>query len=252
MLHSSGTPTVHTMHGKMKSVLIAAAMLAALAPSAHARLPRGSERVRLDPAKFTTKIDNPYWPMTPGSRWVSRETDEQGHRQRVDVTVTSQTKLIAGVTARVVHDVVTEKGRVVEDTFDWYAQDTAGNVWYLGEDTKEYGKGKVVSTRGSWEAGIHGAQAGVIVPAHPRAGLTYREEYSRGEAEDSARILSVDEQAEVPFGHFTRALLIKDFTPLEPDVVEYKLYARRVGPVLTLAVSGGGGTEELVRYKAGG
>jgi hypothetical protein len=241
------------MTAKLKSVLIAAALIAALAPSAHAaRLPRGSEPVRLDPARFTTTIDNPYWPMRPGSRWVYRETDEKGHRQRVDVTVTSQTKVIAGVTARVVHDVVTESGRPVEDTFDWYAQDTAGNVWYLGEDTREFENGKVVSTRGSWEAGVRGAQAGVIVPAHPRPGLRYRQEYFRGQAQDSAQVLSVAEQVEVPFGHFTRALLTKDFTPLEPDVLEYKFYARRVGPVRTLAVSGGGGSEVLVRYKAGG
>ena len=241
------------MTDKLKSALIAAAMLAALAPSAHAaRLPRGSEPVRLDPAEFTTKIDNPYWPMAPGSRWVYRETDEQGNRQRVEVTVTRRTKVIAGVRARVVHDLVTEDGRRVEDTFDWYAQDTAGNVWYLGEDTKEYEHGKVVSTRGSWEAGVDGAQAGVIMPARPRVGMRYRQEYAAGEAQDAARVLSVDEQAEVPFGHFTGVLMTKDFTPLEPKVLEYKLYARNVGPVLVLAVSGGGGTEELVRYKAGG
>jgi hypothetical protein len=241
------------MTAKLTSALVAAALLAALVPSTHAaRLPRGSEPVRLDPARFTTTIDNRYWPMRPGSRWVYRETDEQGHRQRVDVTVTSRTKVIAGVTARVVHDVVTEGGRRVEDTLDWYAQDAAGNVWYLGEDTKEFENGKVVSTQGSWEAGVRGAQAGVIVPAHPRPGLRYRQEYSKGQAQDSAQVLSVAEQAEVPFGHFTRALLTKDFTPLEPDVLEYKLYARGVGPVLTLAVSGGGGSEVLVRYKAGG
>ena len=241
------------MTNELKSALIAAVVLAALTPSAStARLPQGSEPVRLDPARFTTKIDNPYWPMKPGSRWVYRETDAKGHRQRVDVTVTSRTKVVAGVTARVVHDLVTEGGRRVEDTFDWYAQDTAGNVWYLGEDTKEYERGKVVSTRGSWAAGVGGAQAGVVMPAHPKVGLRYRQEYLRGEAEDSARVLSVDEQAEVPFGHFTGVLMTKDFTPLEPKVLEYKLYARNVGPVLVLAVSGGGGTEELVRYTAGG
>ena len=216
-----------------------------------ARLPRGSEPVRLDPADFTTRIDNPYWPMSPGRRWVYRETDEQGSEQRIEVTVTDRTKEIAGVRARVVHDVVTRGGRLVEDTYDWYAQDRAGNVWYLGEDTKEYENGKVVTTKGSWEAGVDGAQAGVIVPARPGVGMSYRQEYYAGEAEDAARVLSLDEQAEVPFGHFTNVLLTKDFTPLETKILEYKLYAKGVGPVLIFGVSGGPRTEELRRLEEG-
>ena len=214
-------------------------------------LPRGAEPVRLDPADFSARIDNPYWPMAPGSRWVYRETDEHGDVQRVVVTVTGRTRTVAGIEARVVHDVVTADGRLVEDTFDWYAQDRAGNVWYLGEDTREFEDGRV-SRAGSWQAGVDGAQAGVLLPARPRVGSEYRQEYYAGEAEDAARVLSLDEQAEVPFGHFRGALLTKDFTPLEPDVLEYKLYAKGVGPVLVLAVSGGGGREELLRYKPGG
>ena len=112
-------------------------------------LPQGSEPVELDPADFTTAIDNPYWPMEPGSRWIYRETAPDGTRQRVVVTVTTKTKLIAnGITARVVHDVVREDGKLVEVTDDWYAQDCRGNVWYLGESTKEYENGKVVSRAG--------------------------------------------------------------------------------------------------------
>ena len=119
---------------------------------------------------FTTRIDNPYWPMAPGSRWISREREE-GHVFRVSVTVTRRTKVVAsGVRARVVHDIVTEKGRVVENTYDWYAQDRAGNVWYLGEDTKAYEPGKPVSTAGSWEDGVDGARRGIAMPAHPRVG----------------------------------------------------------------------------------
>ena len=168
-----------------------------------AALPQGSEPVDLDPADFTTRIDNPYWPMAPGSRWVYRETDSEGTKQRVVVTVTTRTKRIAnGVEARVVHDVVTENGEPVEVTDDWYAQDSDGNVWYLGEDTTEYEGGKPVSTAGSFEAGADGAQAGIIMPADPEVGLAYRQEYYAGEAEDEAEIVSLDEQAEVPFGHF--------------------------------------------------
>jgi hypothetical protein len=147
----------------------------------------------------------------------------------------------------VVHDKVTERGNLVENTFDWYAQDACGNVWYLGENTKEYEDGVVVSTAGSWEAGVDGAQAGVIMPADPRVGLTYRQEYLAGEAEDAAEILSLDEQVQVPFGHFRDAVLIKEFTPLHPRLLEYKLYAKGVGVVLAIAVSGGSDREELMR-----
>lgn len=213
--------------------------------------PQGGEPVTLVPANFTTRIDNPYWPMVPGSRWVYRET-ENGKRRRVEVTVTRTTKRIAGVRARVVHDVATESGHLVEDTYDWYAQDKAGNIWYLGEDTTGYRDGKAVSTKGSWQAGVDGAQAGIIVLAHPRVGMTYRQEYYAGQAEDAARVLSTDEQAEAPFGHFTGALLTKDYTPLEPKLVEYKLYARRVGLVLDITVSGGAERQELVRYRNAG
>jgi hypothetical protein len=218
-----------------------------------AGLPHGAEAVHLDPADFTTRIDNPYWPMRPGSRWVYREDDGEGGVQWVVVRVTHATKLIAnGVRARVVHDVVRRSGEPVEVTDDWYAQDARGNVWYLGEATAEYENGKVVSRAGSWEAGVDGAQPGVIVPARPRVGMSYRQEYYAGEAEDRAVVLGTSEQVEVPFGLFRGALMTKDLTRLEPDVVELKFYARGVGPVLTVDVSGGSGREELVRYRMGG
>ena len=217
-----------------------------------ADLPQGSEPVKLDPADFTTRIDNPYWPMAPGDKWVYRETDS-GTEQRVEVTVTNQTKQIAnGIEARVVHDVVTEDGQPAEVTDDWYAQDKAGNVWYLGEDTAEYENGKVTARSGSFEAGVDGAQAGVIMPADPKDGMAYRQEYYKGEAEDKAEVLSTDEQVEVPFGYFQGALMTKDLVPLEPKVSEYKLYARDVGPVLTVQTSGGSGREELVSYSRTG
>jgi len=215
-------------------------------------LPQGSERVNLSPADFTIRIDNPYWPMRPGSRWIYRETDPEGTKQRVVVTVTAKTKLIAnGITARVVHDVVTEDGKPVEVTDDWYAQDKCGNVWYLGEFTKEYENGKVTSTAGSFEAGVDGAQAGVIMPAKPREGMRYRQEYYAGEAEDRASILSLREQVEVPLGHFKDVVMTRDVNPLSPKVLEFKFFARGVGPVLAIGVSGGSDREELVSYKRG-
>jgi hypothetical protein len=215
-------------------------------------LPQGGERVKLDPEDFTTRIDNPYWPMAPGDKWVYKETDE-GEQYDVEVTVTDRTKTIAnGVEARVIHDVVSQDGQPVEVTDDWYAQDKAGNVWYLGEDTAEYENGRVTSRAGSFEAGVDGAQAGIIMPAHPRDGMAYRQEYYRGEAEDRAEVLSTQEQVEVPFGHFEDALLTKDLVPTEPKVSEYKLYAKNVGPVLAVQTSGGGSREELISYTSGG
>jgi hypothetical protein len=211
-------------------------------------LPQGSTPVELDPNDFVAKIDNPYWPMAPGSKWVYRETDAEGTTQRVEVTVTDRTKEILGIEATVVHDVVTEGGDVIEDTEDWYAQDKWGGLWYLGEDTTEYENGRAVSTKGSWEGGVDGAQPGLIVPPDPKVGMFYRQEYYAGQAEDRAKILSLDERAEVPFGSYERLLMTADTTPLEPDVLEHKLYARGVGPVLVISLSGGGGREELVSF----
>jgi hypothetical protein len=220
------------------------------AQSCNDPLPQGSEPVTFDPADFASRIDNPYWPMSPGTRSVYREFDFEGS-QRVTVTVLERTRTIEGIEATVVHDVVSEGGELVENTFDWYAQDVCGNVWYMGENTKEYENGEVVSTAGSWEHGIDGAMAGVVVPGDPQVGLTYRQEYYAGEAEDAGEIVSLDEQAQVPFGHFRNVLLTKDYTPLEPKVLEYKLYAQGVGPVLVLGVSGGSDREELLRFRAG-
>jgi hypothetical protein len=238
------------------SAVIATALVAGLGVSVASAggppsgLPQGAEQVHLNPADFTTRITNPWWPMRPGSRWVYRETDPDGTRQKVVVTVTNRTKLIAnGVTARVVRDVVTERGEFVEVTDDWYAQDRRGNVWYLGEATTEYEDGKPVSTEGSFEAGVDGAQPGVIMPAHPRPGLRYRQEYYKGQAEDRAKVMSLREQAEVPFGHFRPALMTREVNPLEPRVLEFKFYARGVGPVLAVSVSGGADREELVTFK---
>jgi hypothetical protein len=216
-------------------------------------LPQGSEHVEIDPAEFTTEIDNPYWPMAVGSEWVYRETDQEGTEQEVVVTVTDRTKQIAnGVEARVVRDVVTEDGEPTEITDDWYAQDAEGNVWYMGEDTAEYENGEVVTRAGSFEAGVDGAEPGIIMPADPEAGMTYRQEYYEGEAEDLGAVVALDAQAEVPAGHYDPVLMTQDTNPLEPKVLEFKFYAEDVGPVLAVSVSGGSDREELVGYEPGG
>jgi hypothetical protein len=188
--------------------------------------------------------------MAPGAQWTYREVDEEGNELKVVVTVTTETKEIAnGVTARVVRDTVTQDGALIEDTFDWYAQDADGTIWYLGEDTAEFENGEITSTAGSFEAGVDGALPGIIMPADPQDGLQYRQEYYKGEAEDNGEVLSTEEQAEVPLDHFEDALLTKDTITIEPDVLEYKLYAPGVGPILVLGVSGGGGREELVAFE---
>jgi hypothetical protein len=218
-------------------------------------LPQGSEPVELNPDDFTTRIDNPYWPLKVGSRWVYSETDQEGADQRVVVTVTNKTKQIAnGVEARVVRDVVTDRktGEATEITDDWYAQDKDGNIWYMGEATAEYENGKLVTRAGSFEAGVDGAQPGIIMPAEQQVGQAYRQEYYKGEAEDEGAVLSLDAQAEVPAGHYADALMTQDTNPLEPKVFELKFYAKGVGPVLAVSVSGGTDREELLKYTEGG
>jgi hypothetical protein len=211
-------------------------------------LPQGGEVVELDPAEFTAEIDNPYWPMDPGTRWTYREIDEEGKELKAVVIVTTETKEIAnGISARVVRDTVTEDGELIEDTKDWYAQDAEGNIWYVGEETAEFEDGELTTRSGSFEAGVDGALPGIIMPADPQPGMMYRQEYYEGEAEDNGEVLSTNEMAEVPFGQFKNVLLTKDTITIEPDVLEYKLYAKGVGPVLVFGVSGGGGREELLK-----
>jgi hypothetical protein len=214
-------------------------------------LPQGAETIELNPDDFVEQIDNPYWPMAPGSNWVFTQTDFEGNKERIEITVTNRKKTIQGIEATVVRDVVTQDGELVEDTFDWFAQDKDGTLWYMGEDTTEYENGKPTTKAGSWEAGRDGAQAGVFLPGKPEVGMTYRQEYRAGEAEDQTKVLSLDEQVEVPQGFYRDVLMTKDFTPLQPKVLEHKFYARGVGPVLVVGVSGGSFREELVRFANG-
>jgi hypothetical protein len=147
-----------------------------------------------------------------------------------------------------VSDIVRDHGKPTEVTKDWYAQDSKGNVWYFGEYTLEYKHGRPVDN-GSWEAGAGGALPGIALPAKPKVGLSYREEYSKGEAEDQSRVLALDKQAEVPAGHYSHVLMTEDFSPIEPKASELKFYARGSGQaVLAIDVSGGSTREDLVKY----
>ncbi|CAN5178289.1 hypothetical protein BH24ACT23_BH24ACT23_04110 [soil metagenome] len=221
-----------------------------------AGLPQGSEPAKIDPTDFTTEINNPYWPMAVGTKWVYRETDTTGAEERVVVEVTDETKMIAnGVEARVIRDTVSDAktGAPTEVTDDWYAQDSAGNIWYLGEDTAEYEDGKVANRSGSFEAGVDGAEAGVAMPGDPVAGMEYRQEYYEGEAEDRAGVITVgEEQVEVPLGFYdSDVLMTRDLVPTEPKVQELKFFAPGVGPILSVHTDGNGGRGELVRFTEG-
>jgi hypothetical protein len=219
------------------------------AGSATNTFPQSSEPSNLDPADFTIQIDNPYFPLPVGAQWVVRVTNQEGSVQRQVITVTNETKPIAdGVTARVVSDVVNEGGKPVEITKDWYAQDKEGNVWYFGEDTTEIHPNGKRDSSGSFEAGVDGADAGIAMLAHPTVGQTYREEYYAGHAEDRSRVLALDQQAEVPSGHFRDVILTEDYTPVEPNVLELKMYAPGIGQVLAQTVSGGSEREELISF----
>ena len=201
-----------------------------------------------DPRDFVASIDNPWFPLAPGTVWTYRVTGDEGP-ETVTVTVTDRTRVVQGVTATVVHDVVTDaRGRTVEDTFDWYAQDTAGNVWYFGEDTTAY-DGRRTSTEGSWEAGVDGAEAGLLMPARPRVGDGYAQEHLAGVAEDRGRILALQERREVPAGRYDDVVVTEDTTPLEPGLIERKYYARGVGVVFEEDVAGGSEVVELIEVR---
>ena len=265
---SSGARTVPTMRTTLTTFLLLGFFLAvsacggsgsattegatATSAASSSNLPIGDKPFPIDPSEFTTEIDNAYWPMKPGSQWIFRETDAEGTVSKVVVTVLDKTKKIAnGVEARIVHDQVSEHGEIKEDTFDWYAQDAAGNLWYFGEDTTEYENGKPKTKEGSWEAGVGGAEPGIIMPADPQVGMTYREEYFKGHAEDGASIISTDALAKVPYGRFTGGVQTRNFSGIEPDVIEEKIYGKGVGVVLEITVSGGSDRDELLSYKKG-
>jgi hypothetical protein len=189
----------------------------------------------LDPADFQMTVDNPWFPLVPGTRFVYVEK-EGGRTSEDEVTVTRETRLIMGVTCIVVHDVLRTNAVVAEETWDWYAQDRAGSVWYFGEDTKEFHPKGKVSTEGSWEAGVAGAQPGLLMPANPGPGAAYRQEYLAGKAEDMGRVMASGETVTVPYGRLTDCIRTREWSMLESGS-EKKWYARGVGFVRSESTS---------------
>lgn len=199
----------------------------------------------VNPADFTDPVDNPYFPLEAGTTFIL-EGESDGEDIRIEMYVTDQIKEIMGVTTMVIREREWEDGELVEDTFDWYANDNDGNVWYFGEDSKEYDDGKLESTAGSWEAGVDGAEPGILMKADPEIGDIYQQEYYEGEAEDMAEVLSLDASVTVEYGSFENCLQTKEWTPLEPDVEEHKYYASGVGLLLEEDVTEGDDRVELV------
>lgn len=202
----------------------------------------------IDPASFSSTIDNPYFPLTPGTTYVFEGTVD-GRTQRNEVVVTTDTKVILGVTCVVVHDTVYVDGTLAEDTFDWYAQDAVGNVWYFGEDSKEYLEDGTVDPAGSWEAGVDGAEPGIAMQADPTVGDPYRQELYTGEAEDFGQVIAVGGSVTVPAGSYDEVITTKDTTPLQPGNVEHKQYAPGVGLVVADMVAGGDEHIELTEIR---
>jgi len=197
------------------------------------RLDGGPYNPVIDPANFTTNIDNPYLPLKPGTTYVYAGPTSQGY-QRNTMEVTSTTKVIDGVTCVEVHDSVYTNGQLTEDTLDWYAQDKDGNVWYFGEDSDELINGRVSSLGGSWQAGVNGAQPGIVMEALPKVGDFYRQEFLLNTAEDTATAINLDQTVTVPAGTFHHCLETAEVTGLEPGALEHKYYAPGVGNVQTI------------------
>jgi len=239
------------VHVAVTGLAVVVAACSAAGPSA-AVLPAALETGRpyappIDPAEFGSTVDNRFFPLAAGTVWVL--TGSGNAEGEVDtIEVLDETRTVMGVECVVVRDVVSVDGEPVEITEDWYAQDAAGNVWYFGEETAEYEDGEIVSTAGAWEAGVDGAQPGIIMPAAPELGVTYRQEYYEGEAEDMAVVVELGASVTTDAGAFGDVLVTEDWTPLEPDVRERKFYAPRVGLVMERQVAGGSSQFELSSF----
>jgi hypothetical protein len=216
---------------------IAVAAIAALWASNASAAARTASAPVFDPTNFVAVIDNSYYPL-PVGRTLVYSGIKDGQTQRDTVTVTNQTKVILGVTATVVSDIADHNGTLLEKTSDWFAQDKQGNVWYLGEDTVHYLAHGKTDTSGSWEAGVNGAQPGIIMEANPQIPDSYRQEYLAGQAEDTAWIVDRGETTTVPYGKVRNVLTTLEATRLEPGAYDKKVYGPGIGIVSELAITG--------------
>jgi hypothetical protein len=223
--------------------VIAAALVSAVPTSAAA--PASCPKPPPLPDSFVGQVTNRYLPLTPGTTLTYKgKLDGQ---PAVDVfAVTHDTKVILGVTTTVIHDQVFQKGELVEDTLDWYAQAADGTVWYFGEDTRELDNGQVVSTEGSWEAGVDHASAGIFMPASPQVGQFFKQEDAKNVAEDCTRIVDLNASVKTQYVTSNQALKTEEFSLLEPGVLDNKFYVRGIGLVQEQTVQGGSDILKLV------
>ena len=205
-------------------------------PSALAPI-HGRYTPSVEAGNFVSKVDNRFWPLRPGTAY--HFAGVRGRTPQTDDEVVTRLKRrILGISCTVVRDTVSEHGRPIERTFDYYAQDRQGNVWYLGEDSYERQHGRFAKASDSWLSGVDGAKPGIIMPANPRPGDRYRQEYyPPGEALDEAHVVGFRGPFTVPFGTFERALVTSEFSPLEPQTEE-KYYVAGVGEILERVVRG--------------
>ena len=235
----------------MKVRIVAAVLLLALAAGvavlAHAGGGPAPYRPHIDPAAFSPVLDNPYLPLRRGTRLVYEGRTDEGLERKV-VEVTDRTRVLMGVTCLEVHDTVTVDGRLSEDTLDWFAEDRGGTVWYFGEETRKVDDNGRSTPAGSWEAGVDGARPGVAMPADPKPGGPYRQEYLRGRAEDMARVIGVTGELAVPFGSYVDVLVTREWSPLEPGVAEHKHYAPGIGLIREESVEGETGHVDLIDF----
>lgn len=184
-------------------------------------------------ADFVQGVDNPYFPLTPGAKWVYESYLNDGSVERIEIEILHETRVVNGVAATVLHDSVFVDGVLVEDTYDWYAQDKGGDVWYLGEEVDNYENGVLVDHAGSWEWGVGGALPGVYMWADPSVHLNeeYYQEFYVGEAEDKGKVLSAIESVTVPAGSFTNVVQTFDFSSLDPNIQAHKFYAPGIGVI---------------------
>jgi hypothetical protein len=201
----------------------------------------------IDPSNFVARVDNPYFPLTPGTTFVYEGQTAEGF-EHDEFAVTHHTRVILGVRCVEVHDTVKTDGQLTEDTLDWFAQDRDGNVWYFGENTHELEDGLITTIDGTFMAGVNGDKPGIIMKAHPVIGDFYRQEFSLNNAEDFAETRSLTQTVHVPTGTFHNCLKSKETTPLETDLLEYKFYAPGVGNILTVDARTGDRVE-LVRIR---
>jgi hypothetical protein len=203
---------------------------------------------------FVEEITNPYLPFDPGTtKWYVSKTIENGNRtvNKIRLDVTHDTKLILGVKCTVVHVQTTEDGTLIEDAYDWYAQDRQGNVWNFGESTKDI-SGAGVDSSGSWEAGVDGAKQGIAMYAHPadHLGETYYEEYYANVAEDLANLINSNSTISIRFGRFMHCVQLNETSRLHPGEVSKKSYAPGLGEILSeITIPGGHGRQELVAIR---